>query len=139
LNRSHTWASAGGRAVGPPWIFKHGTNIVEIGLKVLFSAFFAIFRSFFPLLPSPFGNFLPTPLVTQTHTALKRFNKLQSYCAKNGSDRFAMIKVIAKKLVKFLIAKSLKQATCILFLESACFLLRVESFQQTIIEIKEIC
>jgi len=34
----------GGRA---PWIFKYGTNIVDRGLKVLFSAFFAIFRSFF--------------------------------------------------------------------------------------------
>jgi len=39
----------GGR--GRPWIFKHGTNIVDRGLKVLFSAFFYIFRSFFPLAP----------------------------------------------------------------------------------------
>jgi len=44
-----------------------------------------------------------------SHTALKRFNELQSHCAKNGSDRFfAMIKVIAMKLVKFLIVKTLK-------------------------------
>jgi len=39
-------------------------------------------------------------------------NELQSHCAKNGSDGFslflAMIKVIAIKLVKFFIAKSLK-------------------------------
>jgi len=38
-----------------PWIFKHGTNklIVESGLKVLFSAFFAIFSVFFHCPPSP--------------------------------------------------------------------------------------
>jgi len=49
----------------------------------------------------------------------------------------AMIKVIVMKLAKFLIAKSLKpshrnliQTICMLFL-------RVESFQQTIIEIEE--
>jgi len=38
-----SWASAAGSR-GPPWIFKHGTNIVDRGLKVLF---FANFRSFF--------------------------------------------------------------------------------------------
>jgi len=31
----------------PPWIFIHGTDIVDRGLIVLFSNFFAIFRSFF--------------------------------------------------------------------------------------------
>jgi len=41
----------GGRGPCPPWIFIHGTNIVDRGLKVLFSAFFAIFLFFFPLLP----------------------------------------------------------------------------------------
>jgi len=40
-------------AVAPPWIFKHGTNIVNRGLIVLFSAFFAIFRCFFPLALPP--------------------------------------------------------------------------------------
>jgi len=82
-----SWASAAeGRegAGAPP---KHGTNIADRGLKVLFSAFFVIFRSFFPLSPveeakycyfsiffckfsvffsvtppSPPENFLPTPL-----------------------------------------------------------------------------
>jgi len=34
---------------GPSWIFKHGTNIVDRGLKVLFfGPFLTIFRSFFP-------------------------------------------------------------------------------------------
>jgi len=42
--------SGGQGAVPHPWIFKHGTNIGDKGLKVLFSAFF---RSFFPLLPLP--------------------------------------------------------------------------------------
>jgi len=71
----------------PPWIFIRGTNIVDKGLKVLFSAFFCYFSVFFsvaPLppwkrlnsvifryfltifgifsLPSPLENFLPTPL-----------------------------------------------------------------------------
>jgi len=48
------WKSNHGRrqrgargAVDPHWIFKHGTSIVDRGLKVLFSAFFAIFWSFF--------------------------------------------------------------------------------------------
>jgi len=30
-----------------PWIFKYGTNIADKSLKVLYSAFFANFRSFF--------------------------------------------------------------------------------------------
>jgi len=89
------WA---GRAVaslgyGPPW-YKystniHGTNIVDRGLKVLFSAFFGIFwyffrcsllwkrlnsailyfllifGIFFPL--PPLENFLPTPLSVNAH------------------------------------------------------------------------
>jgi len=39
-----------------PWIFIHGTDIVDRGLIVLFFVFFfAIFWSFFPLLPLP-GN-----------------------------------------------------------------------------------
>jgi len=49
-----------------------------------------------------------------------------------------MIKVIAMKLVKFLIAKSLKLGHRYLILLSACFFLRVESFQQTIIVIEEV-
>jgi len=40
----------GGHA--PPWIFIHGTNIVNRGLKILFfGAFFAIFWSFFRWTP----------------------------------------------------------------------------------------
>jgi len=31
----------------PPWIFIHGTNIVDRALKCYFLAFFAIFRCFF--------------------------------------------------------------------------------------------
>jgi len=34
--------------VAPPWLFKHGTNIVDRGLKVLFFGhFFAIFGLFY--------------------------------------------------------------------------------------------
>jgi len=50
---------AGGGRGPSPWIFKHGTNIVDRGLKV--RPYFAIFRSFFVALP-PLKNFLPTPL-----------------------------------------------------------------------------
>jgi len=42
---------AGGR--GPPWIFKHGTNIVDRGLNVLFFGLFCYFSDVFPLAPSP--------------------------------------------------------------------------------------
>jgi len=49
----------------------------------------------------------------------------------------AMIKVIAIRLVKFLITKSLKLGHSYLLL-SACFFLRVESFQQIIIVIEEV-
>jgi len=52
----------------PPWIFKHGTNIVDRGLKVLFFGFFfvifqpfAIFSVFFPLAPP--GKFSADALV----------------------------------------------------------------------------
>jgi len=42
----------GGR--GPPWTFKHDTNIVDRRLKsAIFRSFFAIFRSFFRCPPSP--------------------------------------------------------------------------------------
>jgi len=51
------WASAvGDRRAVLPWIFKHGTNIVDRGLEVLFSAFFAIFRPFLPLPPPLLGR-----------------------------------------------------------------------------------
>jgi len=43
-------SSGGAGAAVSPWIFKHGTNIVGRGLKVLISAFFCYF-SFFPLAP----------------------------------------------------------------------------------------
>jgi len=41
---------------GPPWIFIHGTDVVDIGLKVLFfGLFFAIFRFYFRC-PPPLGR-----------------------------------------------------------------------------------
>jgi len=48
----------------PPWIFKHGTDVVDSGLIVLFSVFFAIFLLFFFRCPPLLENFLPTPLLT---------------------------------------------------------------------------
>jgi len=46
----------GGEA-SPPRIFKHGSNVVDKGLKVLFfGLFFAIFWSFFPLAPHGRGK-----------------------------------------------------------------------------------
>jgi len=48
--RVHGRRQREGRA--PPWIFKHGTNIVDKVLKVLFSAFFCYFSVFISL-PSP--------------------------------------------------------------------------------------
>jgi len=75
-----TWASAAGGGA-PPWIFIHGTDIVDRGLIVLFFSPFSVgtpleeaywcyflvflcyFLVFFPLrLSSPLKNFLPTPL-----------------------------------------------------------------------------
>jgi len=50
------WASAaGGRGggAGPPWIFKHGTNIVIRGLKMLFFGLFCYFSVFFFVTPPP--------------------------------------------------------------------------------------
>jgi len=41
----------GGRV--PPWIFIHGTNVVDKGLKVLFFGVFYYFSVFFPLPPLP--------------------------------------------------------------------------------------
>jgi len=52
----------GGGAVPPPaWIFIHGTDIVDRGLIVLFSVFFANFWPFFRCPPSP-GKFFPDAL-----------------------------------------------------------------------------
>jgi len=35
----------------PPWIFKHGTNIVDRGLNVLFFGLFYYFLVFFSVAP----------------------------------------------------------------------------------------
>jgi len=53
--------AAGGKGAVPPWIFKHGTNIVNRGLKVLFFSLFCYFSVFFSV-DSPLENFLPKPL-----------------------------------------------------------------------------
>jgi len=45
---------SGGHGAEPLWIFIHSTDIVDRGLIVLFSVFFAIFRSFSV---APPGNF----------------------------------------------------------------------------------
>jgi len=46
------WQRGAGRAVPSPWIFKHGTNIVDRGLKMLFfRPFLLFFGLFFPLPP----------------------------------------------------------------------------------------
>jgi len=37
----------------PPWIFQHGTNIVDTGLKVYFSDVFCYFSVFFFVVPHP--------------------------------------------------------------------------------------
>jgi len=44
----------GGRA--PPWIFKHGTNIVDKDLKVLFFGLFLLTFGLFSVAPPP-GKF----------------------------------------------------------------------------------
>jgi len=49
--------SSRGAVAPPPWIFKHGTNIVDRGLTVLFfGLFFAIFQSFFVTPPLEEAN-----------------------------------------------------------------------------------
>jgi len=40
-------SSVGQGGLGTPWIFIHGTNIGERGLKVLFFGFFCYFSVFF--------------------------------------------------------------------------------------------
>jgi len=41
------WASAAGGPWLPTWVFKHGTNIVDRGLKVLFIGLFLLFFGHF--------------------------------------------------------------------------------------------
>jgi len=69
---------AGGR--GSPWIFKHGTNIVDRGLKVLFFGLVLLFSVFFRCPPS-LENFLPTPLfvVFQTHCDVIKLQEYQTW------------------------------------------------------------
>jgi len=57
--------SGGQGGHGPLWIFLHGTDIVDRGLIMLFSVFFAIFRSF--SVAPPLEIFLPTPLCTSRY------------------------------------------------------------------------
>jgi len=60
-----SWATAGGQGwtVAPPWIFIHGTDIVDTGLKVLFFGLFCYFSVFLFSL-TPLEIFLPMPLDT---------------------------------------------------------------------------
>jgi len=53
---------SGGRGAVTPWIFIHGTNVVDIGLIVLFFGLFCYFSVFFPVATS-LEIFLPTPLI----------------------------------------------------------------------------
>jgi len=57
---SHGHRQRGAEGRPPFWIFMHGTNIVDRGLKVLFSVFFAIFRYFFRY-PPPWKFFCRCP------------------------------------------------------------------------------
>jgi len=54
---SHGLRQWGLRGLCPPWIFKHGTNIVDRGLKVLFFGLFCYFSVFFFSLPPPWKFF----------------------------------------------------------------------------------
>jgi len=47
-----------------PWFFKHGKNIVDKGLKVLFFGIFLLFSVFFPL---------PFPLLEEANNAIFRY------------------------------------------------------------------
>jgi len=59
--RQHGRRQRGARGPCLPRIFKHGANIVDRGLKVLFFDLFCYFRSFFPLPPSPWKIFCRRP------------------------------------------------------------------------------
>jgi len=49
-----SWAlAAGGRGAVPPWIFKHGTNIVDRSLKMLFFGLFCYFSVSLSVAPPP--------------------------------------------------------------------------------------
>jgi len=58
-----------GRGSCPPWIFKHGTNIVDRGLKVLFFDLFCYFSVFFRCLPPSWKNFCRRPCLHYPCTA----------------------------------------------------------------------
>jgi len=47
---------------GPPWVFKHGTNIVDKGLKVLFFGSFLLFFGLFSVGP-PWKFFCRRPCI----------------------------------------------------------------------------
>jgi len=53
-NFKNDWAGRRQRGAGgpwPPWIFKHGTNIVDRGLKVLFFGLSLLFFGLFSVGP----------------------------------------------------------------------------------------
>jgi len=72
-----------GKGPGPPWIFKHGTNIVNRGLKVLFFGHFLLFFGLFFRCP-PLENFLPTPLVVGLFSSLNIFDSLNTWTSAAG-------------------------------------------------------
>jgi len=63
----------------PPWIFIHGTDIVDIGLIVLFFGLFCYFRSFFrclltyPTLPLPLWKRLINAIFRSFFTIFRYF------------------------------------------------------------------
>jgi len=82
-----------GGAVPLPWIFKHGTNIVDRGLKVLFFGLFLLF--FFPLAPRTkfsadalvqMQQSLVSKIYCNTAHYFERFQK--RYCHLNQANTF---------------------------------------------------
>jgi len=80
----------------PPSILKHGTNIVNRGLKVLFSAFF---RYFFCWPPPLLKNFLPTPLFVSLKDSPHPIRKFVGDCVEAVNLNFRATISAARKLL----------------------------------------
>jgi len=71
---SEAWASAAGGAVDP-WIFIHGTDIVDRGLIVLFFGLFLLFFDLFSVAPLSPRNFFSADALTRGYPGFKKKRK----------------------------------------------------------------
>jgi len=81
----------------PTWIFIHGTNIVDRGLKVLYFGLFLLFFDLFSVGP-PLENFLPTPLAALAAVLFTTLIENLRLCSSIEAGLFLFVLIFCAKM-----------------------------------------